>query len=109
MATELDDPFAEVRIDALKRANKVRIRRAQLKRELKAGRNPARVLRRPPAAARGMRIEEFLRALPMIGRRRADRILTATRVSPDLALERLGQYEREAIIRSLHEKGGNLY
>lgn len=94
------------REEALKQANRVRIGRARLKRELKDGRDPFRVLQRPPSAAKGMRVFEFLTAVPGIGRSKANRILVLARVSPNRTLGKLQPVQRDLLAQALRGRGG---
>lgn len=102
MALEME----EARAKSLKKANRIRIARATLKREVKAGRDPIPILERPPLAARGMRVYELLTAVPKVGVRRADRLLVEARTSPNRTLQALTQGQRNAIIRYLRGDRG---
>ncbi len=71
------------RIDALNRANEVRTRRAQLKRDLKAGRvSIGTLLLDPPSWLETAKVLDMLLALPKIGRVKATKTLDSCRVSP---------------------------
>ena len=71
------------RMDALGRANEVRALRAQLKRDLKAGRVSigALLLNQPPYL-KTAKVFDMLLALPKVGRVKATKILHSCRVSP---------------------------
>lgn len=67
---------------ALAKANEVRSERAQLKRELAAGRVEfERVISDPPAYAQTAMVRDLLMALPKVGPTRADRALTRCQIS----------------------------
>ena len=60
---------------ALQRANEVRDARKRLKQQMKTGEvRAAAVLSDPPATIHTMRAREFLRAVPKVGRVKADKI-----------------------------------
>lgn len=94
---------AEVRDRALKKANRVRLGRAKLKRELKAGKDPIKVLEKIPTAALGMRVEEFLIAVPQVGRKKANRMLADARVSSGRTLGALAPIQKETLAQALEE------
>src|SRR6266702_7669525 len=72
----------EQRLRALAKANEVRLARAQLKRELAAGRiELAQVLADPPPCAQTAKVRELLLVVPRIGPARADRLLAHRRIA----------------------------
>ena len=71
------------RMEALQRANDIRSRRAQLKRDLKAGRQPIHeLLLEPPEYLETAKVFDLLLAVPKYGRVKVNKILTPV---PDLA------------------------
>src|SRR5256885_888723 len=71
------------RMDALKRANEIRTRRARLKRDLKAGRVKIHgLLLDPPEYLQTAKVFDLLLAVPKYGRVKVNRILTQCRSSP---------------------------
>lgn len=69
--------------NALNRANDLRVRRANLKGRMKRGREDVRaLLLDPPSTLEGMRVEEFLRAVPKVGTVKTGRILRDAKVRP---------------------------
>ncbi|MGB0096121.1 MAG: hypothetical protein WBP81_26745, partial [Solirubrobacteraceae bacterium] len=71
------------RMGALSRANEVRALRAQLKRDLKAGRvSIGELLLDPPPYLESAKVVDMLLALPKHGRVKATKILHSCRVSP---------------------------
>src|SRR3954454_8384307 len=71
------------RMDALKRANDIRTRRANLKRDLKASRVHIHgLLLDPPEYLETAKVFDLLLAVPKYGRVKVNRILTQCRISP---------------------------
>src|SRR5437588_12768309 len=76
------------RMDALQRANDIRSRRAQLKRDLKAGRQPIHeLLLQPPEYLETAKVFDLLLAVPKYGRVKVNKILTQCRISPSKTIE----------------------
>src|SRR5579859_4825998 len=83
------------RMEALQRANDVRSRRAQLKRDLKAGRTPIHeLLLEPPDYLLTAKVFDLLLAVPKYGRVKVNKILSQCRISPSKTLG--GFSERQA-------------
>ena len=90
------------RMDALQRANEIRSRRAQLKRDLKAGRASIhKLLLDPPEWVETAKVFDVLLALPKYGRVKANKILTTCRISPSKTIGGLSQRQRDELIASL--------
>src|SRR4030088_2738143 len=71
------------RMEALQRANDIRSRRAQLKRDLKAGRQPIHeLLLSPPEYLETAKVFDLLLAVPMSGRDKVNRIPTHRSITP---------------------------
>src|SRR4051794_41639030 len=71
------------RMDALARANEIRTRRAQLKRDLKAGRTSIHdLLLEPPAFVETAKVFDMLLAVPKYGRVKVNKVLQSCRISP---------------------------
>lgn len=85
------------RMDALKKANDTRTRRAQLKRDLKARRaNLGDVLVDPPAWLETAKVFDLMLAVPSLGKVKVNRILTQARISTHKTLGGLsGRQRRE--------------
>jgi len=89
-------------MDALQRANEIRSRRAQLKRDLKAGRAKIHdVLLNPPWWVETAKVFDMLLAVPKYGRVKANKILTGCRISPSKTIGGLSQRQREELIATL--------
>ena len=77
------------RMDALRAANEVRALRAQLKRDLKAGRvSIGPLLLDPPPYLETAKVFDMLLALPKYGRVKATKILQSCQVSPSKSVRR---------------------
>jgi hypothetical protein len=90
-------------MDALGRANEVRARRAQLKRDLKAGRvSIGALLLDPPPYLETAKVFDMLLALPKIGRVKATKVLQSCRVSPSKTFGGLSARQRAELAGRLH-------
>lgn len=87
------------RIEALKRANHVRSRRAALKGELKRGSvTVGSVLRKPPEYLLTAKVLDVLMAAPKCGRVKSARILDQCRVSPSKTVGGLSERQRAELL-----------
>ena len=87
------------RMDALKRANDVRTRRAQLKRDLKAGRTQIHgLLLDPPEYLQTAKVFDLLQAVPKYGRVKVNRILNQCRISPSKTIGGLSERQRNELV-----------
>src|SRR3954453_1826243 len=83
------------RMEALERANKVRTRRAQLKRDLKAGRSSIHdLLLEPPEYVETAKVFDMLLAVPKYGRVKVNKVLVQCRISPSKTIGGLSQRQR---------------
>ena len=90
------------RMDALKRANEIRTRRARLKRDLKAGRMKIHgLLLDPPDYLQTAKAFDLLLAVPKYGRVKANRILTHCRISPSKTIGGLSERQRNELVSYL--------
>jgi hypothetical protein len=90
------------RMDALKRANEIRTRRAGLKRDLKAGRaNIQSLLLDPPEYLQTAKVFDLLLAVPKYGRVKVNRILTQCRISPSKTIGGLSERQRNELVSYL--------
>jgi hypothetical protein len=90
------------RMDALKRANDIRTRRARLKRDLKAGRASIHVLLLdPPEYLETAKVFDLLLAVPKYGRVKVNRILTQCRISPSKTVGGLSERQRNELVSFL--------
>ncbi|MDQ6776546.1 MAG: hypothetical protein M3071_10110 [Actinomycetota bacterium] len=87
------------RMDALQRANDVRTRRAKLKRDLKAGRQPIHeLLLEPPEYLETAKVFDLLLAVPKYGRVKVNKALTQCRISPSKTIGGLSQRQRAELV-----------
>src|ERR1700728_14082 len=87
------------RMEALARANDVRSRRAQLKRDLKAGRQPIHeLLLDPPEYLETAKVFDLLLAVPKYGRVKVNKILSMCRISPSKTIGVLSQRQRTELV-----------
>ena len=87
------------RMDALRRANEIRVRRAQLKKDLKEGRvRVEEVLRRPPDYVETAKVFDILMAVPKFGRVKAARFLNQCRISQSKTVGGLSERQRAELI-----------
>src|ERR687894_2528427 len=90
------------RMDALQKANEIRTRRAQLKRDLKAGRVSIHdLLRSPPEYLETAKVFDMLLAVPKYGRVKVNKILVTCRISPSKTIGGLSERQRNELIASL--------
>jgi hypothetical protein len=90
------------RMDALKRANDIRTRRARLKRDLKAGRIGIHdLLLDPPEFLETAKVFDLLLAVPKYGRVKVNRILTQCRISPSKTVGGLSERQRNELVSFL--------
>lgn len=90
------------RMDALARANAIRTQRAQLKRDLKAGRvSIHQLLTEPPDYLETAKVFEMLLAVPKYGRVKANKVLVACRISPSKTIGGLSERQRTELVMLL--------
>ena len=93
---------AEKRLESLGRANQVRVARAELKRDVAAGKVAiAQVIAHPPSCARRAKVSDLLHAVPGIGPVRATRLLVRSQIPHAKTLDALSDRQRSALITSL--------
>ena len=92
------------RMDALRRANDIRTRRAQLKRDLKGGKvNIQTLLLDPPAYVETAKVFDMLLSVPKYGRVKTNRILNQCRISPSKTIGGLSQRQRNELVNQLRK------
>ena len=90
------------RMDALQKANDIRTRRAQLKRDLKAGRVSIHtLLMEPPDFLETAKVFDMLLAVPKYGRVKANKILQMCRISPSKTIGGLSDRQRAELVGML--------
>jgi hypothetical protein len=87
------------RMQALDRANEIRVRRAALKRDLRAGRTTAvATLIDPPEYLQTAKVLDLLLAVPKVGRVRANRELIRCGISPSKTVAGLSDRQRRELV-----------
>ena len=87
---------------ALRKANDIRSRRAQLKRDLKAGKAKVETLLiDPPEYVLSAKTFDMLLAVPKLGRVKANRILAQCRISPSKTIGGLSERQRAELVHLL--------
>ncbi|HEV8179098.1 MAG TPA: integration host factor, actinobacterial type [Gaiellaceae bacterium] len=87
------------RMDALKRANDVRVRRAKLKKDLKEGKvRIEQILGNPPEYVSTAKVIDILMAVPKFGRVKASRFLNTCKISPSKTVGGLSDRQRGELI-----------
>jgi hypothetical protein len=87
------------RMDALKRANDVRVKRAKLKKDLKEGTvKIEKILSNPPEYVSTAKVIDILMAVPKFGRVKAARFLNTCRISQSKTVGGLSDRQRTELI-----------
>jgi hypothetical protein len=91
------------RMEALKRANDIRVKRARLKKDLKEGRvSIDQILREPPEFVSTAKVFDMLMAVPKFGRVKAARFLNQCRISQSKTVGGLSDRQRAELIGLFH-------
>ena len=87
------------RMEALKRANDIRVRRAQLKKDLKDSRVQIEdILLDPPEWVETAKVFDMLMAVPKLGRVKAARLLNSCRISQSKTVGGLSERQRTELV-----------
>jgi hypothetical protein len=90
------------RMEALNKANDIRTRRAQLKRDLKAGRASIhQLLSNPPHWVETAKVFDMLLAVPKYGRVKTNKVLQQCRISPSKTIGGLSERQRAELVALL--------
>jgi len=93
------------RMEALQRANDVRVQRAKLKRDLKAGRvHIERILLSPPEFVSTAKVFDMLMAVPKFGRVKAARLLNQCRISQSKTVGGLSERQRTELVELFNHR-----
>lgn len=93
------------RMEALGRANEIRTNRANLKRDLKAGRVQLHdCLLDPPEWLETMKVHDLLMATPKYGRVKANKVLQQCRMSPSKTLGGMSVRQRTELVSMLRRR-----
>ena len=86
-------------MDALRRANDIRVKRAQLKKDLKEGKvRVEQILGNPPEYVSTAKVIDILMAVPKFGRVKAARFLTMCKISQAKTVGGLSDRQRAELI-----------
>ncbi|MGD9694592.1 MAG: integration host factor, actinobacterial type [Thermoleophilia bacterium] len=92
------------RMEALRRANEIRSRRAQLKKDLKSGRTSiGSVISNPPEFVLTAKVFDMLMAVPKYGKVKATRFLNTCRISQGKTIGGLSDRQRSELLELLHK------
>ena len=95
------------RMDALKRANRVRLARAELKRNVASGQvRAAEVILTPPWEASSMPVDELLTSQRRWGTERARRFLASMQIPENKQIGTMTERQRGCVARLLEEGRG---
>ena len=87
------------RMEALNEANRIRTRRAQLKKDLRSGRANINVLLlSPPDYILSAKVSDMLLAVPKYGHVKVNKILAQCRISPSKTIGGLSQRQRAELV-----------
>ena len=93
---------SEQRMKALNKANEIRTARAQLKRDLKAGKVKIQtLLLDPPEYVMSAKAFDMILAVPKYGRVKANKILTQCRIAPSKTIGGLSERQRAELVLML--------
>ena len=90
------------RMEALNEANRIRTRRAQLKKDLRTGRSNINVLLlSPPDYILSAKVSDMLLAVPKYGHVKVNKILAQCRISPSKTIGGLSPRQRAELVSYL--------
>src|ERR671937_2538658 len=104
--TQVQAPLRSLdqRMEALKRANDIRVKRAKLKKNLKDGRvSIEEILRDPPEYVSTAKVFDMLMAVPKFGRVKAARFLNQCRISQSKTVGGLSERQRAELVALFHK------
>jgi len=99
--TQVQAPLRSLdqRMEALARANDIRVRRAQLKKDLKDGHAQIEsILLDPPEYVSTAKVFDMLMAVPKLGRVKAARLLNSCRISQSKTVGGLSERQRAELV-----------
>lgn len=92
-------------MEALGKANEIRSARAQLKRDLKAGRTSIQqLLMDPPEFLETAKVFDMMLAVPKYGRVKVNKILQTCRISPSKTIGGLSDRQRAELVGLLKRR-----
>ena len=101
--TQAPERSLDQRMEALRRANDIRSRRAQLKKDLKSGQASITVvISNPPEFVLTAKVFDMLMAVPKYGKVKATRFLNTCRISQGKTIGGLSDRQRSELLELLH-------
>ena len=100
-STQVQAPVRSLdqRMEALKRANDIRVKRAKLKKDLKSGAvSIEQILAEPPEYVSTAKVFDMLMAVPKFGRVKSLRMLNQCRISQSKTVGGLSDRQRQELI-----------
>jgi len=98
-STQAPERSLDQRMDALHRANDIRSRRAQLKKDLKSGRvRISDVISDPPDYVMTAKVFDMLLAVPKYGKVKATRFINYCRISQGKTVGGLSERQRNELV-----------
>ena len=105
MQSQAPSRSLDQRMDALRRANDIRVKRAQLKKDLKTGRvQVERILEDPPDYVGTAKVIDMLMAVPKFGRVKAARLLNQCRISQSKTVGGLSERQRAELVNLFNQR-----
>jgi len=102
MNSQAPERSLDQRMDALRRANEIRSRRAELKKELKSGRaSITEIIAAPPDYVLTAKVFDMLMAVPKYGKVKATRFLNHCRISQGKTIGGLSDRQRSELLELL--------
>lgn len=102
MNSQAPERSLDQRMEALRRANEIRSRRAQLKKDLKAGRvSITAIIAEPPEFVLTAKVFDMLMAVPKYGKVKATRFLNHCRISQGKTIGGLSDRQRAELLELL--------
>lgn len=93
------------RMDALEHANEIRSYRANLKRDIKAGRvSIVSLLVEPPEEIETMKIFDLMLVVPKMGRVKVNKMLMQCRISPSKTIGGMSERQRDEVVSMLRRR-----
>lgn len=100
--TQAPERSLDQRMEALRRANQIRTRRAQLKKDLKSGRaRITAIIEDPPEFLMTAKVFDMLLAVPKYGKVKATRFLNQCRISHGKTIGGLSERQRNELLELL--------
>jgi hypothetical protein len=98
-AMSVPDRSLQQRMEALQNANEIRTYRANLKRDIKAGRaDVVNLLINPPDEIETMHIFDLMMAVPKLGRVKVNKVLSKCRISPSKTVGGMSERQRNELV-----------